>query len=95
MQKLTPPSREAAETMAIQALGFIAGDEDQLLAFIGLTGLGMDEIRTRVADSAFLAGVMDYLLADEPLLLQFAEAQSIRPEAIISLRRALPGAAEY
>ena len=92
MRKSGEASREAAETLAIQGLGFIAADEDRLLAFIGLTGTGLDEIRARAGDSAFLAGVLDYLLADEPLLLEFAEAQAIRPQLIMSLRRELPGA---
>ena len=95
MKKTLSPSKESAETLAIQALGFLAADEDRLLAFLGLTGIGMDEIRDRAADSAFLAGVLDYLLQDEPTLLEFAEAQAIRPEMILTLRRALPGATEW
>ena len=45
------------------------------------------------AKAAAAAGAVDHLLADESLLLIFAEEQAMRPERIAQLRRKLPGAA--
>ena len=50
-------------------------------------------IRAGAANPAFLGGILDHLLADESLLLIFAEEQAMRPERIAQLRRKLPGAA--
>jgi hypothetical protein len=38
-----------------------------------------------------LAAVIDYLLADEPLLIGFAAAQGLAPERIAAARRAMDG----
>ena len=40
----------------------------------------------------FLAGVLDYLLAHEGLLVEFAESIGADPSSVAPLRRHLPGA---
>src|SRR4026209_2102826 len=73
-RKQMPDSRrvslasEVAEVLAVQALGFIAEDEERLGRFLALTGMGPAEIRTAARDRHFLAGVLDYLCGDEDLL---------------------------
>jgi hypothetical protein len=79
------------ETLAIQALGFIATDEDLLRRFLGETGCDPGDIRARAQDPAFLGGVLDFLLAWEPHLLAFARQAEIAPEAVATARRKLPG----
>jgi hypothetical protein len=79
------------ETLALQALTFIAGDDDRLERFIGLTGIAPDSLRQIARDPAGLAAVLDYLLGWEPLLLEFAEAHELKPESIATARRKLPG----
>lgn len=86
---------QAAEAFALQVLGFLAQDEDRLMAFISITGVGLDEIRARAAEPAFLAGILDYLLSDEQLLTAFAEANAISPELPARMRRHLPGAETF
>jgi hypothetical protein len=86
------PTREDAETMAIQAIGFLAADEDLFLRFVNLTGLSIEEIKGRMSDAALLGAVLDFILADERLLLAFAEAMDLPPEAPLAARRTLPGA---
>ena len=86
------PERQNAETVAIQALGWIAGDEDRLARFMALAGLSVDELRIRAAEPEFLGGVFDFVLNDETLLLDFAQACDIKPDALLRLRRHLPGA---
>ena len=78
--------------MAIRAVGFLAADEDLFLRFVNLTGLSIDEIKVRMNDSALLGAVLDFILADERLLLAFADAMDLPPEAPLAARRMLPGA---
>jgi len=87
--------RSHAETLGLEALAFLAADDEVFPRFVALTGLGLDALRAGAGDPAFLGGVLDFILADEPLLLAFAAAQGLKPEAIIRLRRRLPGAAEW
>jgi len=44
---------EAAEMLAIQALGFIAEDSERLAGFLASTGIPAEEIRSRRASLAF------------------------------------------
>jgi hypothetical protein len=79
------------ETLALQALAFLAGDDDRLQRFLGLTGIDPGMLRDIARDPAGLGSVLDYLLGWEPLLLEFAEAHELPPESIARARRKLPG----
>ena len=84
-----PAARADGEQLAVAALGYLAGEPDRLERFLSLSGLGPHNLRAAAADPAFLAGVLDYLVADEPLLVGFAESQGRTPEAIVAARQAL------
>jgi hypothetical protein len=83
---------ETSQTIALKALGYLAADEDLLEPFLGATGLVVDDLRTGATDSAFLAGVLDYFLQNEALLLAFAASEELAPETIVRARQRLPGA---
>lgn len=88
--------REQAETLALQALAWLASDPERLGDFMALTGLGPTDLRASAADPQFLAGVLDHLLGDEAALTAFADWAGIPPQDPALARRALPGAApEY
>lgn len=84
-------NRERAETLALQAVSFLAGDEDRLDRFLLLSGMDGNDLRERIADAAFLGGVLDHILAHEPDLIEFAEAVDLPPEQVARARAALPG----
>lgn len=54
--------QDQAETVALQALGFLAGDEDRLARFLAMTGVGPEDLKGRIGDPAFLGAVLDHLL---------------------------------
>ena len=83
---------EMSQTIALKALGYLAGDDDLLDPFLGATGLAVADLRTGATDSAFLAGILDYFLQNEALLLAFAGASDLAPETIVRARQGLPGA---
>jgi hypothetical protein len=74
--------REAAESIAAQALAFLAADPGRLSRFLVLTGLGPDEIRRQLGTPELLLAVLDHLAQDEPLLLAFAADAALAPEAV-------------
>jgi Protein of unknown function (DUF3572) len=80
------------EALAIQALSFLAGRPEELGRFLSLTGIGPASLRQAAADPAFLGGILDFLLQDEPLLLGFAEESGLAPAAVAMARRRLAGA---
>ena len=77
--------------LAIQALGFIAAEPERLDAFLGATGLTLERLRESATQPDFLAGVLEHMLADESLLLAFADSAAIDPAAVARARNALGG----
>lgn len=86
--------RNRAESIALQAIGFVAEDSDRLGRFLALTGIGPHQLRDQLEDPAFLGGVLDYLLNHEPDLLSFAEWAGIEPSEVGTARSSLPGATQ-
>jgi hypothetical protein len=84
-------SREAAEMLAIQALAFLADEPERLTAFLSATGIAIEDLRTAAGETDFLAGVLEHMLADERLLLAFADSAGIDPANIARARNALGG----
>jgi hypothetical protein len=85
------PSREMAETLAIQALAFIAEETERLAPFLDASGIDPAGIRDAAREPRFLAGVLEHMLRDETLLLAFADSAGIDPALIARARGALGG----
>ena len=82
-------NEEGAEILALQALGWLAGQEERMGRFLALTGLQGADLRA-VADSRdTLRAVLDFLLSDEELLLDFCEMAQIPPKSLPAYRHRL------
>ncbi len=79
---------EAAETLAVQALAFLAEEPERLNGFLAATGIDAAAIRTAAQEPGFLAGVLEHMLGDENLLLAFAERAAIDPASVARARAA-------
>jgi hypothetical protein len=83
--------REAAESLAVQALTYLADEPERLGRFVALSGLPPDQIRLAASEPDFLAGVLEYLSSDESLLLGFADHVRVDPLEIGRAQAALAG----
>ena len=83
--------RQVAETHAIAILGWLAGDEAKIGAFLAQSGTAPTDLRGRVGDAEFLASVVDFILSDDETVLAAAEACGLRPEDVLTIRALLPG----
>ncbi len=81
--------QQAAEQLAIAALGFIAGEPERLGRFLALTGIGPESIRAAAREPNFLLGVLDHVAGDESLLLAFAQHAEVDPDEVARARDAL------
>src|SRR5260370_14930181 len=84
--------RDAALALAITALGFIAGERDELSRFLALTGIDHRSIRTAAEEPGFLGGVLAYIAGNERTLLAFAAHAGAAPEEIEQARIILSSA---
>ena len=82
---------EWAQTLAIEALAYLAADMERLEPFLSLTGIDIGNLRQVAAQPSFLVAVLDHLAGDESLLLAFAANGGHDPADIDRARQTLAG----
>jgi Protein of unknown function (DUF3572) len=80
-----------AQHIALLYMAYLASNEEKLGQFCNLSGLGQNELKSRLLDPSFQGFLLDTLLQDESELLAFAESHSLKPESIMTARSKLPG----
>ncbi len=80
-----------ARLIAIKALAYLAADTDRLGRFLAATGIGPEEIRAKAEDPDLLAGILDFLLSDEGMVIDFCQTLDLPPQAPGQARAQLPG----
>ena len=89
-------NKELAEITAIQVVAFLAGDENHMSWLMNETGLSIADFSAIEDNLDILAGVLDFLLTHENILLEFCEAQNIDPTIPAEIRPFFPGSSlEY
>ncbi len=68
-QKITT---DEAEAVAVAAFSAITGDEERMSRFLAISGLRPETIREAAASPGFFAGILDYVVSDEALLVALA-----------------------
>jgi hypothetical protein len=77
--------------VALRALTFLAADRDRLERFLALSGLDLEHLRARAAEPELLIGILEYLLANEALLLDFCAETRLKPDVPAGARAELVG----
>lgn len=70
---------DSAEAIALKALTFIAGDDDIFERFLLISGATPGDLKAGLANRFFLAGVLEFLLSQEALLLEFCDRETMDP----------------
>ncbi|MFN3846620.1 MAG: DUF3572 domain-containing protein [Paracoccaceae bacterium] len=83
--------QDSAEMLALQALTWLAGNEDLLPVFLGSTGVSPSELAARAAEPEFLGSVLDFLLMDDAWIMAFCDTVGVRYDAPGQARAVLPG----
>ncbi|GKY88606.1 DUF3572 domain-containing protein [Sinisalibacter aestuarii] len=86
--------QDTAETLALQALGWLAGNDELLPVFLGSTGASEADLRAGAGDPAFLGSVLDFLTMDDAWVIAFCDSAGLAYEAPLAARQALPGGAQ-
>jgi hypothetical protein len=90
--KIPAERHDAAAGLAVAALGFMAGEPEELSRFLALTGIAPDAIRAAAAEPGFLGGVLAYIAGSERTLVAFAAHAGVAPEDVERARAVLAGA---
>lgn len=81
-----------AQAIGIKAITFLAGNEDDLLRFVGQSGLDPADLRARAGEPDVLAAVLEYLLSGDALLVAFCDAEGLKPADVHRAHHQLCGA---
>lgn len=87
-------NQENAELLAISGLHFIASDPKLFSRFSGISGIEVHQLRDAATEPGFLAGVLHFIMAHEPTLLEFSQSENIDPSQLRKAMNALPGGDE-
>lgn len=69
-----------AQIIALNALGWLAEQPDDMQAFLSQAGLEASELSSLASEGPFLAGLMAFLTSSDERILGAAAAQGIAPE---------------
>ncbi len=84
--------REHAQTIAYQALGWLAGNEELCPIFLGSTGGSVEDLQESATDPAFLASVLEFITMDDQWVIAFCDTAGLTYDQPLQARYALPGA---
>ena len=83
------PTPNDPTAVALAALAATLQDERRAQRFLDLTGIGTDELRSRLDDPVLLAAALRFLEAHEPDLLCVAGELGCKPQDLVEARRQL------
>ena len=82
---------EQAETIALQALGWLVAHETLCPVFLGATGSSVDDLKLRARDHDFQASVLEFVTMDDDWIVAFCDAHGLDYDRPLGARYALPG----
>jgi hypothetical protein len=83
--------QEAAETLALQALGWLLSQPEELGGFLSASGAAPQDLAQLARDPVFLAALVDYLLETDDRVLACTKDLGLPPTALGEARHGLPG----
>ena len=93
MARQTAP--QSAEILALKALNFLGNSENGLNRFLLGADMQPQELAARAEEQGVQAAILDFLLADEELLLGFCQAESLQPKDVHLAKYRLDGSPYY
>jgi hypothetical protein len=83
--------QEAAETLALQALGWLLAQPEELGGFLSASGAAPGDLAHLARDPVFLAALVDYLLETDDRVLACTKDLGLPATALGEARQGLPG----
>ena len=83
--------QEAAETLALRALGWLLSQPEELGGFLSASGAAPQDLAQLARDPVFLAALVDYLLETDDRVLACTKDLGLPPTALGEARHGLPG----
>lgn len=82
-------TQDEAETLALQALGWLATQDEVWQAFLLNTGMAAADIRKAAADPGFLTAVLEFLTQHDGWVTAFCDAAGVDYRLPLAARQRL------
>jgi hypothetical protein len=73
---------DQASAVGLAGLTYLAGKEDAVAVFLRLSGLQPPDLRNRVDDPDLLLAVLEFLLTDDEIVMDFCRERDLSPRRI-------------
>lgn len=83
--------KESAQVIALQALEWLAGDDEILASFLTSTGASGGDLAARAQDEDFLAAILDFLLMNDDWVVGFCDQRRLPYTTPMAARASLSG----
>nr|WP_194094330.1 DUF3572 domain-containing protein [Marivivens aquimaris] len=83
--------REQGETIALQALAWLASNEELMPIFMGSTGVSVDDVKNQAGQPEFLLSVLEFITMDDKWIVECCDALNVPYTTLMEARAALPG----
>ena len=84
-------SQDTAEMIGLQAVAWLAANDELLPVFLGATGASEDSFRSGLEDPDFQGSVLDFILMDDAWVQGFCTACGLAPDHPMMARHMLSG----
>jgi hypothetical protein len=82
---------ENAEILALEGLGWLAGDQEAIQRFLDVSGSDGADLRAAAGSPGTAVAVLDFLLANEELLVRFCDDAEVKAKDVHLARHVLGG----
>ena len=89
----SPKTPENAEILALEGLGWLAGEEEGVRRFMEQAGVDAATLRQAAGSPDMGLAVLEFLLGHEDLLLRFCESAGVAPKDLHLARHQMGGGA--
>ena len=82
---------ENAEILALEGLGWLAGEDEAIQRFLDLSGIDGTDLRAAAGSPGTAVAVLDFLLGNEELLVRFCDQAEVKARDVHMARHVLGG----
>lgn len=83
--------QDQAETVGLQALAWLAADDELFGTFLGASGAGASDVAEAAGRPEFLGAVLDFVMMEDAWVMAFCDAGGLGYTVPMAARAALPG----
>lgn len=87
-------NQELADIIALQAITYLLSDEKRISWLLGETGISIGDLQNAPDRPEVFAGILDFLLSQESMLIEFSETNELDPTSVVKAREFFPGSSQ-